>query len=100
MSHLNHQQENALMQLLNDIVDTNTNPTHIKLIQDHDLRDAVVKDGFTETTIEDIEVVAENEDIILTDEQKTMIAHRVMSKYDHSHYNEFISVIINEEIKS
>lgn len=98
MSHLNHQQENALIQLLNDIINTNTNQAHVKLIQDHDLQDAVVKDGYTETTIEDVEVVAENEDIELTNEQKTNIAHKVVSNCDHSSYNEFISEVINEEI--
>lgn len=98
MSNFTYAQDSALKTVIEAVIQKNNDPELVKLIHENDLLEAIDKDSYIEAKKDDVSVVAENEGYDLTDEQLLRVAHRVMSEYSYTDYNDCIAGIIREVI--
>lgn len=96
MSSFTHMQDIALRQLLNKIIKDNQDQEMVSLIKENDLMSAIDRDSHHDSIRADIDMVAENEGIELTKEQQDKVLQKILSDYDYSDYNEYISHVISE----
>lgn len=98
MAYLNHEQENFLIKFVEHQIKTNPLAEHSQEMLRLDIAGALHKHAWREIIIEDIEMVAENHDVNLTDEQLSNVVS-IVSNYDYEDYNEYISYAIDKVLE-
>lgn len=96
MSSFTHMQDIALKQLLTKIVEKGQDQELVSLIKENDLLSAVDRDSHHDSIRADIDMVAENEGVELTEAQREAILQKILSDYDYADYNEYIGHLISD----
>lgn len=98
MSHFTLDQDKVLHEILTEIIEEGKDKEKIAKIKAYGLLDAINKSSYTESTIEDVQQVADNNGIALSNKELEEIAHIVMSGYNDSDYTNYIAIKIDQYI--